>query len=81
MTENVCPAAADLVAFLQRSAAALKDDGMLFVKENVTDKGFIVDNSDASVTRHATPTQMSCSAECNAAAPLLRSFCCKPFAV
>ncbi|KAL4439667.1 hypothetical protein ABPG75_002668 [Micractinium tetrahymenae] len=43
----------DLIAFLQRSAAALKAGGMLFIKENVTDKGFIVDRSDASVTRNA----------------------------
>lgn len=42
------------MAFLQRAAAALKPGGMLFVKENVCDKGFIVDSSDASVTRHAS---------------------------
>ncbi|KAI3434454.1 hypothetical protein D9Q98_002531 [Chlorella vulgaris] len=41
----------DLIAFLRRSAAALKPGGMLFVKENVCDKGFVVDNADASVTR------------------------------
>lgn len=45
--------AEDLVSFLQRSAAALRPGGMLFVKENVCDKGFVVDNSDASVTRCA----------------------------
>jgi protein N-terminal methyltransferase len=39
------------VAFLQRAAAALKPGGMLFVKENVCERGFIVDSSDASVTR------------------------------
>ncbi|PSC68762.1 alpha N-terminal methyltransferase 1 [Micractinium conductrix] len=41
----------DLIAFLQRSAAALKPGGVLIVKENVCEKGFVVDNSDASVTR------------------------------
>lgn len=40
-----------MIAFLQRSAAALKPGGVLFVKENVCEKGFIVDSSDASVTR------------------------------
>lgn len=54
-----CPAAVDLIAFLQRSASSLKAGGVLFVKENVTDKGFIVDNSDASVTRHALPAHVA----------------------
>ena len=40
-----------MIAFLRRSAAALKPGGVLFVKENVCERGFIVDNSDASVTR------------------------------
>ena len=47
------PCADDLIAFLQRSAAALKPGGVLIVKENVCEKGFVVDNSDASVTRWA----------------------------
>lgn len=49
----------DLIAFLRRSAAALKPGGMLFVKENVCERGFILDTSDASVTRsHAYYTQL-----------------------
>lgn len=47
----------DLIAFLRRSAAALKPGGVLFVKENVCERGFIVDNSDASVTRQG-PLQL-----------------------
>lgn len=47
------PTPADLEAFLQRSVAALRPGGVLFVKENVCDRGFVVDKSDASVTRCA----------------------------
>jgi protein N-terminal methyltransferase len=49
----------NLIAFLCRSAASLKPGGMLFVKENVCERGFILDSSDASVTRsHAYYTQL-----------------------
>lgn len=43
---------------------------MLFVKENVTDKGFIVDNSDASVTRHAQPAYVALQKEADAVCAL-----------
>jgi protein N-terminal methyltransferase len=41
----------DAIAFLQRCAASLRPGGMIFVKENVCNQGFIVDSEDASVTR------------------------------
>lgn len=50
----------NLIAFLQRSAAALKPGGMLFVKENVCERGFILDSSDASVTRQACSSAWMC---------------------
>ncbi|EFN51806.1 hypothetical protein CHLNCDRAFT_27478 [Chlorella variabilis] len=57
----------DLIAFLQRSAAALKPGGVLFVKENVCERGFIVDSSDASVTRHACRRPSMAASPCCAA--------------
>lgn len=39
------------MAFLRRCAAALRPGGVIFVKENVCNEGFIVDSEDASVTR------------------------------
>lgn len=41
----------DAVAFLHRCIAALKPHGLIFVKENICNEGFIVDSEDASVTR------------------------------
>lgn len=41
----------DAIIFLQRCASALKPGGLIFVKENVCNQGFIVDLEDASVTR------------------------------
>jgi protein N-terminal methyltransferase len=43
----------DLIAFLQRCKAALKPNGLIFVKENVNSKsdGFVVDPDDNSLTR------------------------------
>jgi protein N-terminal methyltransferase len=41
----------DLVAFLRRAAAGLRQGGRIVVKENVCKKGFIVDRSDSSLTR------------------------------
>lgn len=41
----------DAIAFLQRCAAVLRPGGMIFIKENVCNQGFIVDSEDASVTR------------------------------
>lgn len=41
----------DAISFLNRCSAALKPGGMVFIKENVCDEGFIVDREDASVTR------------------------------
>lgn len=45
------------MAFLKRCAAALKPGGKIFVKENVCDIGFLVDNDDASLTRYVTVPQ------------------------
>lgn len=45
----VCPE--DSIKFLKRCAAALKPGGMIFLKENVCDDGFIVDSDDCSITR------------------------------
>lgn len=47
----VITAADDTVAFLKKCAAALRPNGMIFIKENVCAKGFVVDTEDASVTR------------------------------
>ena len=41
----------DAVAFLQRCKEELRPGGMVFVKENVCDNGFVVDREDASLTR------------------------------
>ena len=41
----------DLCAFLRRCAAAVKPGGVIVVKENVCEEGFIVDKDDASITR------------------------------
>lgn len=41
----------DAVAFLRRCKARMKSKGMIFLKENVCDRGFIVDSDDCSMTR------------------------------
>ena len=41
----------DAVSFLKRAHAALKPSGVLVVKENVCSTGFVVDDSDRSLTR------------------------------
>lgn len=41
----------DAAAFFQRCIAKLKPGGLIFVKENVCQEGFVVDNDDASLTR------------------------------
>lgn len=41
----------DAVSFLKRAHAALKPNGVLVVKENVCSSGFVVDDSDRSLTR------------------------------
>lgn len=41
----------DLLAFLRRAKAGLKERGVLFVKENVQEKGFFLHKDDYSVTR------------------------------
>lgn len=41
----------DAVAFFQRCMDNLKPGGLIFVKENVCQEGFIVDKDDASLTR------------------------------
>ncbi|KAJ2707681.1 hypothetical protein H4R19_004880 [Coemansia spiralis] len=44
----------DLVAFLQRCASGLAPDGVVCVKENISSRGYIVDEEDSSVTRAAS---------------------------
>jgi protein N-terminal methyltransferase len=41
----------DVVAFLQRAALGLRVGGLIVVKENICQDGFIVDRSDSSLTR------------------------------
>ena len=41
----------DAVSFLKRAHAALRPGGVLVVKENVCSSGFVVDDSDRSLTR------------------------------
>lgn len=41
----------DLVEFLKRAKAGLRERGVLFVKENVREKGFFLHKDDYSVTR------------------------------
>ncbi|KAI8072315.1 alpha-N-methyltransferase NTM1 [Gongronella butleri] len=41
----------DLVAFFQRCIKGLADGGMIGVKENISTKGYVVDDEDSSVTR------------------------------
>lgn len=41
----------DLIEFLKRCKAALAENGVIVVKENCTDKGFVLDTSDCSITR------------------------------
>ncbi len=41
----------DYIRFLQRCGDNLNKKGVIVVKENVTDRGFCVDNIDSSVTR------------------------------
>lgn len=41
----------DLLALLERSKAGLKPSGLVVIKENICDQGFIVDPEDSSVTR------------------------------
>lgn len=41
----------DLVALLQRCAAALRPGGLIVIKENVCASGFVVDGDDNSLTR------------------------------
>ena len=41
----------DAVSFLERCASRMKGKGMIFLKENVCDGGFIVDSDDCSMTR------------------------------
>lgn len=43
----------DLIAFFTRAKAALRQNGCIFVKENVKKKGFLVHKDDFSVTRSA----------------------------
>ncbi|KAJ2765034.1 hypothetical protein IWQ57_004935 [Coemansia nantahalensis] len=44
----------DLVAFLRRCADGLAPNGVVCVKENITTRGYIVDEEDSSVTRAAS---------------------------
>lgn len=41
----------DLIEFLRRCKTALSENGVIVVKENCTDKGFVLDVSDCSITR------------------------------
>jgi protein N-terminal methyltransferase len=41
----------DAVAFLRRCKARMKAKGVIFLKENVCDRGFLVDSDDCSMTR------------------------------
>lgn len=41
----------DAVTFLKRCKARMKGKGIVFLKENVCDSGFIVDSDDCSMTR------------------------------
>ena len=41
----------DAIAFLRRCKGRMKCKGMIFLKENVCDSGFIVDSDDCSITR------------------------------
>jgi AdoMet dependent proline di-methyltransferase len=48
---NDVPIPDDAVSFLKRAHAALRPGGVLVVKENVCSSGFVVDDSDRSLTR------------------------------
>lgn len=41
----------DAISFFKRCARAMKPKGVIFLKENVCDSGFIVDSDDCSITR------------------------------
>lgn len=43
--------AEDAVQFFRRCASAMRPQGVIFLKENVCDNGFIVDSDDCSITR------------------------------
>jgi protein N-terminal methyltransferase len=47
----------DVVALLKRAVAGLKPRGMIVVKENVCQEGFVVDRDDSSLTRSAAYLQ------------------------
>lgn len=42
---------ADAISFFQRLARTMRPHGVIFLKENVCDTGFIVDSDDCSITR------------------------------
>ncbi|PIK47973.1 putative N-terminal Xaa-Pro-Lys N-methyltransferase 1-like [Apostichopus japonicus] len=45
-----------VVNFLKRCVTGLADDGMIFIKENISKEGLVFDDEDSSVTR--SPTEL-----------------------
>eukprot|EP01063_Lacrimia_lanifica_P000797 TRINITY_DN1039_c0_g3_i3.p1 TRINITY_DN1039_c0_g3~~TRINITY_DN1039_c0_g3_i3.p1 ORF type:complete len:251 (+),score=102.02 TRINITY_DN1039_c0_g3_i3:554-1306(+) len=43
---------ADFVTFIQRALKSLRPNGIIFIKENTSSSGFIVDKDDSSLTRN-----------------------------
>lgn len=46
-----CMGADDLLAFFERCKAGLKEKGRIYLKENTSYHGFVVDRQDTSITR------------------------------
>lgn len=44
----------DVLAFFDRAARSLREDGVIVVKENICKEGFVVDKDDSSLTRSNT---------------------------